>query len=206
MSASARAMRALLSDLGAAASQWITIPAPPESVMRAFVKAMSQRRHRPIELMFRAFPADLGVSGLRLDFGDRSVIVVEERAAPAAQLVILGHELFHEEQGKCGHHLGGSVTAAAARSLSGDDAASILQRAVEQIVAAEEIPREALLAVAARARSSDSHEEDAERFGLFFGLEVRTWVTGPYAQGAVSSASLEGRINRSLGHRGGRLI
>lgn len=202
---SSRAMKALLADLGGQAAQGLERPAEPAAVMEAFCRAMSERRGRPIQLVFRAFPDEVPVSGLRLDCGDRSVIVVEDRAVPEAQLVILGHELWHEEQGDCdGHRVAGLPTAARAHAAGGS--AEALRHAALQILAAEHVPHEALSAVAARAASSDDHEADAETFGLLFGREVRTWIKGPYAKGPVTPSTVEGRIDLSLSHRGGHIL
>ncbi|MFJ8545416.1 toxin [Streptomyces sp. NPDC093586] len=203
---SPRAMKALLRALGREAAQDLDRPAEPEAVMRAFCRAMSVRAGRPVELVFRAFPADVPVSGLRLDLGHRSVIVVEERTVPEAQLVILGHELWHEEQGDCGHHVAGLADASARAGAPSRQASDAVRRAAEQILAEAEVPRDALLAVAARAESPDGHEVAAETFGLLFGREVRTWMRGRYAEGPVSPATLEGRMNLSLTNRGGRLL
>ncbi|MFJ8085841.1 toxin [Streptomyces sp. NPDC096205] len=200
-----KAMKALLAGLGRDAAQGLDRPAEPPAVMEAFCRAMGSRRGRPIQLVFRAFPDDLPVSGLRLDCGDRSIIVVEERAVPEAQLVILGHELWHEEQGDSGHRHTGLPTAA--RALASDTTPEAVHLAAEQILAAEEVPRAALLAVAARAAAKDDDEEaDAETFGLLFGREVRTWIKGPYARGPVTPSTIEGRINLSLTHRGGQIL
>ncbi|MEU9354959.1 toxin [Streptomyces griseoloalbus] len=198
-----RAMKGLLSALGKEAGKAIRRPAESRTVMEEFCKAMTARTGRPIKLVFRPFPVDFPVSGVRLDLGESSVIVVEENMAPEAQLVILGHELWHEENGDCGHHIAGMP--AAARSLT-QETPEAVQRAVEQILTAEEIPHDALRAVAARAESVDSHEVDAETFGLLFGREVRTWMTGRYAQSPPSAATVEGRLNLSLLPRGGRIL
>ncbi len=196
-------MKSLLVQLGREAAKTIRRPAEPEVVMREFCRAMSVRRERPVDLVFRAFPPDIPVSGMRLDCGDRSLIVVEERTVPEAQLVILGHELWHEEQGDHGH----GPAAPAARALrAGYEAPRSVQRAVEQILAAGEIPRDTLLAAAARAASTDDHEVDAETFGLLFAREARTWMTGRYAEGPVTSTTVEGRLNLSLINRPGRLL
>ncbi|MEV5318534.1 toxin [Streptomyces sp. NPDC052687] len=200
---STRAMKALLADLGRQASGIIQRPADPSTVMHGFCQAMSVRRDRPIQLAFRAFPDDIPVSGMRLDCGDRSIIVVEERAVPEAQLVILGHELWHEEQGECGNHVPGLP---AARALSTHQPPDVLRRAAEEILAAQEVPRQALLTIAGRAVSDDDHEADAETFGLLFGREVRAWMTGPHARGPVSPATVEGRINLSLSPWGGQIL
>ncbi|WP_061441334.1 hypothetical protein [Streptomyces sp. CCM_MD2014] len=200
---STKAMKSLLSVLGRHTAGAIQRPAEPREVMEAFCAAMSARTGRPIRLVFRGFPPDIPVSGMRLDCGDHSIIVVEEHTVPEAQLVILGHELWHEEQGDCGHHVAGMP--AAARALPTEQAGEVVERAVERILAAHEVPPDALLAVAARAGSRDDHEADAETFGLLFGREVRTWVKGRYAQGPVSADTVEGRINLSLSSRGGHL-
>ncbi|MER6030902.1 toxin [Streptomyces sp. NPDC001851] len=200
-----KAMKSLLTALGQEAARSLQRPAEPREVMEAFCTAMSVRSGRPIRLVFRAFPSDIPVSGMRLDCGDRSIIVVEERTVPEAQLVILGHELWHEEEGDCGHHIAGMP--AAARALTADQTPESIQRAVEEILAAqEEVSRDALLTVAARAGSVDDHEVDAETFGLLFGREVRTWMKGRYAEGPLHQSTVEGRINVSLTSRGGRIL
>ncbi|MGZ3097175.1 toxin [Streptomyces sp. H62] len=204
---SGKAMRSLLSALGAEASRTLSRPADPRDVMREFCRAMSVRKGRPIDLKFSRFPkdlADVDVSGARLDLGDRSIIVVEEDTAPLAQLVILGHELWHEEEEDRGHHIAGLH--GAARSLTARQHPEAVRRAVEQILAPSEVPREAVLTVAARAETVSRHEVEAETFGLLFGREVRSWMKGRYAEGPVSAATVEGRINLSLLHRGGRIL
>ncbi|MEU4154406.1 toxin [Streptomyces sp. NPDC026659] len=194
-----RAMKSLLAGLVAEASRTLTPPAEPRVVMSTFCAAMSRRRGRPIDLIFRAFPEDVPASGLRLDCGDRSIVVVEERTPPESQLVILGHELWHEEQGGHGHHT------TDARAPGPERATEAVRRTAARILAAREVPRETLPAVAARAGSADRHERDAETFGLLFGRELRTWIPGRYARGPVNSTTLEGRIRLSLLNRGGQL-
>jgi hypothetical protein len=201
---STKTMKSLLSALGEEASKSLQRPAEPRDVMEEFCRAMSVRKDRPITLGFRAFPPDVAVSGMRLDFGDRSVIIVEDRTVPEAQLVILGHELWHEEEGDRGHHIPGLP--AAARTLTADRTSDAVRRAAEQILDAHEVPREAVLTVAARTESAAEHEVDAETFGLLFGREVRPWMKGRYAEGPVSPATVEGRINLSLLSRGGRIL
>ncbi|MFF8595021.1 toxin [Streptomyces sp. NPDC015220] len=199
-----KAMKSLLTALAGEASRSVRRPAEPKDVMREFCRAMSVRAGRPVQLAFRTFPPDIPVSGMRLDCGDRSLIVVEDDTVPEAQLVILGHELWHEEYGHCGLHESGPQ--AAARPLTARQSPEVLRRAAERILAAAEVPREALVAAAARADSADDHEAEAETFGLLFGREVRTWMTGRYAEGPVSPATVEGRINLSLLNRGGRIL
>ncbi|MET9774826.1 toxin [Streptomyces sp. NPDC006367] len=203
---SPRAMKALLRALGREAAQDLDRPAEPEAVMRAFCRAMGVRAGRPVELLFRVFPAEVPVSGLRLDLGDRSVIVVEERTVPEAQLVILGHELWHEEQGGCGHRTAGPAAVSARAGAPSRQVSDAARRAAERILAETEVERDALRAVAARAESPDEHEVAAETFGLLFAREARTWMHGRYAEGPVTPATVEGRMNLSLTNRGGRLL
>ncbi|MEU6406017.1 toxin [Streptomyces sp. NPDC046985] len=197
-------MKGLLAALGREVGQAIQRPATPEVVMREFCRAMSVRTGRAVCLIFRPFPADIPVSGLRMDLGDQSLIVVEEHTVPEAQLVILGHELWHEEQGECGHHVSGASTAA--RSLTSEGNPQEIQRVAAQILAAEEVPHDAVRAVAARAESVDDREIDAETFGLLFGHEVRTWMTGRHAQNPVTAATVEGRLHLSLLNRDGGIL
>lgn len=199
-----RAMKQLLAKLAADVATVLRPPAEPRALMEAFCQAMGRRRGRPIQLVFREFPADVPVTGLRLDCGDRSIIVVEDRTPAESQLVILGHELYHEEQGGCGHHVPG-LPAAAARALTAGQNPDAAQRAAEQFLAAHEVSRDTLLAIAARADSVDPHEQDAETFGLLFGRELRAWLPGHYAQGAAGATSLEGRIQASLLNRNGQV-
>lgn len=201
---STKAMKLLLSDLGEEASKSLQRPAEPRAVMEEFCRAMSVRKGRPVELKFHSFPPEAGMSGVRLDFGDRSLIVVEAATAPGAQFVILGHELWHEEAGNVGHHTGGMP--AAARTLGAPPPPETVRRAVEQILDQYDASREAVLTLTARAHSADDHEVDAETFGLLFGRAVRTWMKGQYAQGPVTDATVEGRINLSLLNRGGSLL
>ncbi|MFJ6841086.1 toxin [Streptomyces griseoluteus] len=197
-----RAMKGLLARLERAVSRTLQPPAEPRVVMRAFCQAMSEHRNTPVELVFRAFPEDLAVSGMRLDCGDRSLIVVEERTPPESQLVILGHELWHEEQGGCGHHVPG-LSVAAARALDPEPEADVVRRAVREILAGDEISRRTVLSVAARAGSADRDEQDAETFGLLFGREALRWIPGRHARGPVDPETLEGRIQLSLLNRDG---
>jgi hypothetical protein len=199
-----KAMKSLLTALGQEAARSVQRPAEPQDVMEEFCRAMSVRSKRPIQLVFRAFPSDIPVSGMRLDCGDRSIIVVDDHMVPEAQLVILGHELWHEEQGDCGHHVAGMP--AAARALTTGPTPDSIQRAVEEILSAQEVSRDALLTVATRSGSVADNEVDAETFGLLFGREVRTWMKGRYAEGPLNQSTVEGRINVSLTSRGSRIL
>ncbi|MET7289956.1 toxin [Streptomyces sp. NPDC005573] len=198
-------MKALLAELVAEASRTLRPPAEPRTVMAEFCRAMSVHRGRPITLVFRAFPDGIPVSGMRLDCGDRSIIVVEDRTPAESQLVILGHELWHEEEGDCEHHVAG-LSAAAARALGPGQTPATVRQAAERILAAHEVPRDTLPAIAARSGSTLDHEQDAETFGLLFGREVRTWIPGRYAQDPENATTLEGRIRLSLLNRGGQTL
>ncbi|WP_405918190.1 toxin [Streptomyces sp. NBC_00728] len=199
-----REMKELLTELGKDAANVIrSRPAPAEAVMRAFCDALEKRTGRPIDMLFRAFPPELHVSGLRLDLGDRSMIVVEENTTVESKLVILGHELYHEAKGDC-HHATNGIPAAA-RALTDAPDESAIQRAAELILASKNVPLDAVRAVSARL-SADAHETSAESFGLLFGVAVRTWVEGlPYAQSPTTAATVEGRLKLSLGNRSGLL-
>ncbi|MDL2079049.1 toxin [Streptomyces sp. GXMU-J15] len=203
---SAKEMKSLLAQLGEAAAQRITRPAEPHTLMHAFCDAMSERRDRPVRLILSAFPAGLEVSGARLDCGDHSVIIVEERATPTAQLVILGHELWHEEKDDRGHHLTGGTPRAVARTHGAYRTTEDLQQALDRILSEHRVTRDALLAIAARARSHEETEQAAETFGLLFGRAVRSWMTGPHAQGPVNAATVEGRISLSLTSRNRQIL
>ncbi|MCX4976525.1 toxin [Streptomyces sp. NBC_00620] len=200
-------MTALLADLSGEAERQIQRPAVPQAVMEAYCRAMTSSRGRPIRLMIEEFPNGVPISGMRLELKDDSVIIaVEKRAVPEAQLVIFGHELWHEwaGHGHCGHSLGMQV---AARGLTDDQPPGALQQAVEQILSSAAVRREAVRSVAARHDSPDGREEDAETFGLLFGRAARTLMIGPYAQGPVDAATAEARINAALlGNRGGRIL
>src|SRR5690606_11840703 len=133
---STKAMKSLLTELGRHAADSVRRPAEPREVMEAFCSAMTARTGRPIRLVFRSFPPDIPVSGMRLDCGDHSIIVVEEHMLPEAQLVILGHELWHEEQGDGGHRAAG--VPAAARTLAPGGAPEAVDAAVRQILTSQD--------------------------------------------------------------------
>ncbi|WP_019074624.1 hypothetical protein [Streptomyces hokutonensis] len=200
---STKEMKLLISALGEEAAKELQRPAEPRDVMRQFCRAMSVRKGRLIELKFYSFPPDAGVSGLCLDLGDRSIIVVEEATASEAQLVIVGHELKHADMGT-GHHAAGMP--AAARTHGTLQQPEAVRRALQQILDEYDLTSEAVLTVSARDHCADEHEIDAETFGLLFAAAVRPWIRGRYAQGPVSDATVEGRINLSLLSRGGTLL
>ncbi|MFI8093590.1 toxin [Streptomyces sp. NPDC086080] len=201
---SSRTMKALLADLGRDVAKRIQVPAAAEVVMEEFCRAMSKRKNKPVVLLFREFPSEVPVSGLRLVMSDRSLIVIAAGMAPQAQLVILGHELYHEEFDHCSHAMPG--LSAAARAVAPHTSSDTIRRAAELVLASEQVPMDAILAVAARSESAHTDEVDAETFGLWFGSEVRTWVAGRYARPRATAATVEGRLTLSLSHRGGRVL
>ncbi|MFH9431938.1 hypothetical protein ACH4JZ_27090 [Streptomyces sp. NPDC017615] len=62
-------MKSLLGTLGIAVARNLDPPAEPRVVMNAFCQAMGEHRARPLDLVLRAFPEDIPVSGMRLDCG-----------------------------------------------------------------------------------------------------------------------------------------
>ncbi|MGV9312332.1 toxin-antitoxin system, toxin component [Streptomyces sp. NPDC003691] len=173
-------MRRLCGELVGA----IDLPAPaarPGDLYTALCEAMSAHRGRPVRHRTAAFPAGTA-SGLWLDMADQDLIVIEERTAPAHQLVILGHELWHMEAGHCTHHVDGA--AVAARLLSDDTDL-----------------RDTVLRVAARTRFDQAEENEAESFGVLLGSRCRTWLAGAGAAGRTAPPrdGLAGRIEASLG-------
>ncbi|MFE9679325.1 toxin [Streptomyces sp. NPDC006259] len=201
---SGKTMKALLAELGQDVAERIQMPAPAEVVMTEFCRAMSERKNKPVDLVFREFPPEVPVSGLRLVLDDRSVIVIAAGMAPQAQLVILGHELYHEEFNHCSHAMPG--LGAAARAAAPDASGEAVQRAAELVLESEHVPLNALLAVAARSESTHNDEVNAETFGLWLGREVRTWVDGRHAQPRANAATVEGRLALSLSHRSGHVL
>ncbi|MEU4498130.1 toxin-antitoxin system, toxin component [Streptomyces sp. NPDC023998] len=177
-------MRKLTADLVCAVESRVEVPVEPRQLCEELCREMSGRQGRPIDLRIAPFPEETGVTGLWLAMEDRDIIVVEERADPVQQLVILGHELWHMKMGHCGsHHIEGA--AVAARAVSGESSL-----------------REVLISVAARSHFREAEESEAEAFGLFLGSKLRPWLTGPRARGPVTRDVVGGRIEASLGYRG----
>lgn len=176
-------MRKLTADLISAIEPRIALPVEPRQLCVELCREMSERQGQPIDLRILAFPDETGVTGLWLKFEDRSIILVEERADPVQQLVIIGHELWHLKSGHCGsHHMEGA--SAAARAIS------------------EEISlHRVLISVAARSQYREAEESAAETFGLFLGSRLRPWVrTG--GGGPVRTEVVGGRIEAALSYRG----
>ncbi|GAA4794656.1 toxin-antitoxin system, toxin component family protein [Streptomyces ziwulingensis] len=173
-----RSARRLATDL---AESIRARPRPPYGVQelcRALCEEMSARRGgRPVELRFEAFPDELEVTGLWVEFHDRDLVIVEQRAEAVQQLVILGHELWHLHAGHAHRHGPGK---AAAHVLTGGSTW-----------------RESAVGVAARDGSRQADEADADGFGHRLAAALRPYLTGPRA------VPPPGPVQRSLGYRGG---
>lgn len=178
-----REMRRLCGEL--VAELTLPVPARPADLYGALCAAMSRRRGRPVQFRMAAFPPGTA-SGLWLDMADRDLVVIEERTAPAHQLVILGHELWHMKAGHRGHHVAG---AGVATRLLGDDPD-------------EEALTATVMKVAARTRFDLADEKEAEAFGLLLASKCRTWLAGSSLRGPVQRDHLAGRIEASLGYLG----
>ncbi|MFI6345721.1 hypothetical protein [Streptomyces sp. NPDC050560] len=176
---SGKRMRRLLAELAARTAGGLERPAAPEALMRALCDAMAERQGRPLHLYFRPFPDGLGASGLYLDFDGAATIIVEERTTPEHQLLILGHELWHLEQGDHGHLA--ADAAAAARSFTDDGGGW-----------------DGVVAVAARAVSDGGAESAAETFGLLCRGRFGPWLREQGAGEPVGQDTVEGRIASAL--------
>ncbi len=183
-------MRRLADDI--AGRMRLCPPTTREELFAALVAAVAEIRGRRVVLCEEVFPPHTA-SGLWLELKTHDIIVVEKRAAPMHQLVIFFHEVWHMLKGDCGLHVGGA--AVASRLLTGDDD-----------------PRQAAAAavsIAARTDFSLHTEQEAERFGLFMGRRLRSWLHGSPCSGPGHSAGhddgIAGRIGTALGYRGPRI-
>jgi hypothetical protein len=164
----------------------LTLPAParPADLFGALCAGMSRRRGRPVLFRMAAFPPGTA-SGLWLDMADRDLVVVEERATPEHQLVILGHELWHMDAGHGSRH--GENTTVASHVLGEDREVADLSTTVQR--------------VATRTHSARREEEEAEGFGLLLASKCRTWLAPPAEDAETEQDGLAGRIEASLNHR-----
>ncbi|MGW7263299.1 toxin-antitoxin system, toxin component [Streptomyces sp. NPDC054842] len=182
-----REMRKFLKEITAALSDRVEPPASPLDLFKAMCAAVSEMEGRKITLRLSRFPDDSS-SGLLLDLGERGlVVVIEERTSPDHQLVILGHELWHQRKGHCTHGTAGSSMAARLLSPSTADWEVLAPR---------------LSAVAARTAFDEHTESEAERFGLALAAKFRPWLNGPHARGPLRTRTVEDRISASLIYRG----
>jgi hypothetical protein len=169
---SAAERRRLTAGLAKAVRARLDGPLGVRELGAALCAEMSARRGgRPVELRFERFPDEIEVTGLWMEFPDFDLVIVEERAAPVQQLVILGHELWHLHAGHSHHRVPGAD--AATFTLSGGPG----------------WPGSAL-GVAARNGSHASAEQEAEDFGHRLATVLRPWVdtghggpTGPAPAG-----------------------
>lgn len=177
------AMRSLARDLAAAVHARPETPGGVRELCRALGEEMSGLRGgRPIEVRFERFPDEIEVTGLWLEFADFDLVIVEERAEAVQQLVILGHELWHLQNGHRHSHLAGD---AAARALA--DAPGW---------------RGMPLTVAARNGSRAADEAEADDFGHRLAALFRPHLTGSGAGAALGPAGRSlSPVQRTLGYR-----
>lgn len=150
----------------------------PHELLKAICVCVSESGGREVRLMLEPFPPDT-VSGLWLDLGDHEVIAVEKNTLPFHQMVILGHELWHRQEGRCGRS-GSAVGAAAAARMLGD------RWSLD----------EALAHVAARTDPGVAEERRAEAFGRLLAAKFRPFLLG--APGGKPPGDVPGRIWASL--------
>ncbi len=179
-----REMRRLCGEL--LAELTLPVPARPAEVYAALCEAMSRRRGRPVLCRTAVFPPGTA-SGLWLDMADQDLVVIEERTAPAHQLVILGHELWHMQAGHCGRRVAGAEVATRLRGAAAPD---------------DDTLRATVLKVAARTRFDLAEEKEAEAFGLLLASRCRPLLAGSSLRGPVRRDHLAGRIGASLGYLG----
>ncbi|WP_236579735.1 toxin-antitoxin system, toxin component [Streptomyces sp. HM190] len=196
---SAAERRRLTTRLARAVRARLDGPLGVRELGAALCAEMSARRGgRPVELRFERFPDEIEVTGLWMEFPGFDLVIVEERAAPVQQLVILGHELWHLHAGHSHHRVPGAD--AAAFALSGGPG----------------WPGSALT-VAARNGSHASAEQEAEDFGHRLATALRPWVDtghgdaagpapGRAAPGGAAdrAESVRQALQASLGYRGPR--
>ncbi|MFC7813757.1 toxin-antitoxin system, toxin component family protein [Streptomyces sp. NPDC057367] len=168
---------ALAADLAAAARARDRAPRDVRELCHTLCAEMAARRAgRPVELRFERFPDELLVTGVWVEFHDRDLVIVEERAEAVQQLVILGHELWHLHAGHRHHHGAGSTAVRALADRPGwtDEA----------------------LAAAARDGSRQDDEAEADDFGHRLAAACRPLLPG--RTGTRPSSP----VQRSLGYRG----
>ncbi|GAA4005001.1 hypothetical protein GCM10022384_59320 [Streptomyces marokkonensis] len=169
----------LAADLAAAVRTAHRSPRDVRELCHALCAEMAARRAgRPVELRFERFPDELLVTGLWVEFHDRDLVIVEERAEAVQQLVVLGHELWHIHAGHRHHH---GVGTAAARALADRPGWT-----------------DVALVAAARDGSRQDDEAAADDFGHRLAAACR-----PLLRGRPDDTSPH-PVQRSLGYRGRR--
>ncbi|MFF7178483.1 toxin-antitoxin system, toxin component [Streptomyces sp. NPDC008121] len=150
------------------------VPNDPAELLKAVCASARKSSGREVSLMLEEFPPDT-VTGLWLDMGDYDLVAVEANTSPLHQLVILGHELWHLKEGRCGH--GGATGAVVAARMLGERWS--LDDAVAHVVA---------------ARTEPDHEEErrAEKFGRMLADRCRPFLE--VRRTASPSAGVAGRI------------
>ncbi|MGN5378556.1 toxin-antitoxin system, toxin component family protein [Streptomyces lasalocidi] len=175
------ALRVLARDLADAVRARPDVPDDVRGLCRALCEEMSVRRGgRPVELRFERFPDELEVTGLCVEFADFDLVIVEERAAPVQQLVILGHELWHLHAGHRHHRLAGDAAARAFAEAPGGLADA--------------------LTVAARNGSRAADEAEADDFGHRLATLFRGRLGGDRL--SVARPARPDPLQRALGYRG----
>ncbi|MFI6341216.1 toxin-antitoxin system, toxin component family protein [Streptomyces sp. NPDC050535] len=178
-------MRCLAAELKRVLGQRIgTTPVGVRQLAEALCEEMSRRRaERPIQLRFERIPDEFEVTGLWIEFHDFDLVVIEERAEEVQQLVILGHELWHIQQGH--RHRRVNATAAAVRTLADGTGWP-----------------EIALTVAARSGSHAADEAEAEEFGMRLASAFRRRLDPRSGPERTPLDPVGRAIQASLGYRG----
>lgn len=171
-----REMRRYRDELFTAAGR--PIPRGSREVIEAMCGHIAARTGRELRVAFERFPPDT-VSGLWMDLGDFELIVVEADTSPLHQLVIAGHELWHQKEGHCGHHAVDAGLSAAARGIG--DRWDI---------------DEAIAQVAARGHQDDDEERRAETFGRLLASRFRPHLGGK--RSGPPTGGVAGRVRVAL--------
>lgn len=189
-------MRDLAAELTAGLQSRLEGPVGVRELCGALCEVMSERRGgRRVELRFERFPDEIEVTGLWLEFQDFDLVIVEERAEAAQQLVILGHELWHMHAGHCHHHVAG---AAAVRVLAGEPGWREHTLSPELSARLEE----GGTPIAARNGSHEADEREAEDFGHRLATGLRTWTAGAEQGGHRPADPVGKTLQTFLGYGG----
>ncbi|WP_255950617.1 toxin-antitoxin system, toxin component [Streptomyces odontomachi] len=140
-----------------------------EGVFPALGAVLSELRGRPVILKRAAFPIGTA-SGLWLDLPEMDIVAVcEDTANSEHEHVILGHEIWHMFEGHCAAHTAaGGAAARAHHTTAVDDVVHALLATRD-----DRLSDLGQLRYVARTDFDDSHEAEAEMFGLHFATHVR---------------------------------